>query len=143
MRTCGERSGLAAARADRRARQLGAGLEPCCSGKHPVCVPHGLRWRDLPQELGYGSGVTCWRRLRRRQPLGLWAAVHRTRLNCLGDFRAIDWTRASVDSTSVRAKRGGEHAGPNPVAHPSGLLAQSDDVTRMIEVVRLARRLAH
>jgi transposase len=25
---------------------------------------HGLRWRDLPQELGYGSGVTCWRRVR-------------------------------------------------------------------------------
>jgi transposase len=25
---------------------------------------HGLRWGDLPHELGYGSGVTCWRRLR-------------------------------------------------------------------------------
>ena len=25
----------------------------------------GLRWRDLPRELGCGSGVTCWRRLGR------------------------------------------------------------------------------
>ena len=76
---------------------------------------HGLRWRDLPQELGYGSGVTCWRRLRQWQALGVWAGVHRTLLNWLGDLGAIDWTRASLDSTSVRAKRGGEHTGPNPV----------------------------
>ncbi|MGW9031772.1 transposase, partial [Streptomyces sp. NPDC055722] len=24
----------------------------------------GIRWEFLPQELGYGSGSTCWRRLR-------------------------------------------------------------------------------
>jgi transposase len=34
---------------------------------------HGLRWRDLPVELGCGSGVTCWRRLRRWQALGVWS----------------------------------------------------------------------
>ena len=45
---------------------------------------HGLRWRDLPPELGCGSGVTCWRRLRQWQTLGVWAAVHRTLLNWLG-----------------------------------------------------------
>lgn len=76
---------------------------------------HGLRWRDLPQELGYGSGVTCWRRLRQWQALGVWAGVHRTLLNWLGDLGKIDWTRASLDSTSVRAKRGGEATGPSPV----------------------------
>lgn len=74
----------------------------------------GLRWRDLPVELGYGSGVTCRRRLRRWQVLGVWAGVHRTLLNWLGDAGAIDSTRASLDSTSVRAKRGGEATGPNP-----------------------------
>jgi transposase len=75
---------------------------------------HGLRWRDLPQELGYGSGVTCWRRLRQWQQQGIWQAVHQTVLNWLGELGAIDWSRASVDSLSVRAKRGGEHTGPNP-----------------------------
>ena len=35
-------------------------------------------------------------------------------LNWLGDLDAIDWSRASVDSLSVRAKRGGERTGPNP-----------------------------
>jgi len=75
---------------------------------------HGLRWGDLPQELGYGSGVTCWRRLRQWQALGIWAMVHQVVLNWLGDLNAIDWSRASIDSISVRAKRGGEHTGPNP-----------------------------
>jgi hypothetical protein len=32
----------------------------------------------------------------------------------LGDLDAIDWSRASMDSTSVRAKRGGQHTGPSP-----------------------------
>jgi transposase len=75
---------------------------------------HGLRWRELPPELGFGSGVTCGRRLRRWQVLGVWRAVHRVVLNWLGDLGAIDWSRASLDSASVRAKRGGEHTGPNP-----------------------------
>jgi transposase len=59
--------------------------------------------------------VTCWRRPRRWQALGVWAGVHQTLLNWLGDAGAIDRTRASLDSTSVRAKRGGEATGPNPV----------------------------
>jgi transposase len=75
---------------------------------------HGLRWCDLPQELGYGSGVSCWRRLRQWQEFGIWSAVHQIVLNWLGDLDAIDWSRACVDSISVRAKRGGEHTGPNP-----------------------------
>jgi transposase len=77
---------------------------------------HGLRWRDLSLELGFGSaGVTCWRRLRQWQDLGVWQAVHQVVLNWLGDLDAIDWSRASVDSLSVRAQRGGEHTGPSPV----------------------------
>jgi transposase len=75
---------------------------------------HGLCWGDLPQELGFGSGVTCWRRLRQWQALGIWVELHQAILNWLGDLDAIDWSRASVDSISVRAKRGGEHTGPNP-----------------------------
>jgi transposase len=73
----------------------------------------GLRWRDLPLHLGCGSGVSCWRRLRRWQELGVWAAVHHAVLNWLGLLDAIQWDRASLDSTSIRAKRGGEATGPN------------------------------
>ena len=32
----------------------------------------GCPWRFLPQELGCGSGTTCWRRLRDWQEAGVW-----------------------------------------------------------------------
>src|SRR5215204_2584790 len=66
----------------------------------------GCPWRLLPKELGCGSGTTCWRRLRDRQEAGVWQKLHERLLNWLGDEAAIDWSRASVDSLSVRAKRG-------------------------------------
>jgi len=75
---------------------------------------HGLRWRDLPRQLGYGSGSTCSRRLRHWQALGIWRRVPQGVLNWLGDLDALDWSRASLDSISIRAKRGGEQVGPNP-----------------------------
>src|SRR5918912_218512 len=66
----------------------------------------GTPWRLLPKELGCGSGPTGWRRLRDWQAAGVWAALHGQILNWLGEERAIDWSRASIDSLSVRAKRG-------------------------------------
>ena len=66
----------------------------------------GCPWRLLPKELGCGSGTTCWRRLRDWQKAGVWARLHEKLLNWLGDEATIDWSRASVDSLSVRAKRG-------------------------------------
>ena len=66
----------------------------------------GCPWRLLPKELSCGSGWTCWRRLRDWQEAGVWAQLHETLLNWLGDAAAIDWSRASLDSLSVRAKRG-------------------------------------
>jgi transposase len=66
----------------------------------------GCPWRMLPKELGCGSGSTCWRRLRDWQEDGVWARLHKTLLNWLGDEAAIDWSRASLDSLSVRAKKG-------------------------------------
>src|SRR5829696_1739866 len=66
----------------------------------------GCPWRLLPKELGYGSGTTCWRRFRDWQTAGVWQRLHQTLLNWLGDEAVIDWSRSSVDSLSVRAKRG-------------------------------------
>ncbi len=66
----------------------------------------GCPWRLLPRELGCGSGWTCWRRLRDWQAAGVWEKLHERLLNWLGDEAAVDWSRASVDSLSVRAKRG-------------------------------------
>src|SRR5262245_24166893 len=37
----------------------------------------GIPWEFLPQELGYGSGMTCWRRLRDWHEAGGVAAAAR------------------------------------------------------------------
>src|SRR5215210_4270068 len=74
----------------------------------------GTPWRLLPAELGCGSGPTCWRRLRAWQAGGVWERLHARLLNWLGDAAAIDWSRASLDSLSVRAKRGATRPGRTP-----------------------------
>ena len=66
----------------------------------------GIPWELLPQEMGCGSGVTCWRRLRDWQEAGVWERLHRVLLDRLGAADQIDWERASLDSASVPAKRG-------------------------------------
>jgi transposase len=47
----------------------------------------GIPWRHLPQELGFGSGVTCWRRLEEWTKAGVWPQLHRELLERL---RAAD-----------------------------------------------------
>jgi transposase len=67
----------------------------------------GVPWRLLPtRELGCGSPVTCWRRLRDWQRAGVWRRLHQVLLDQLGRDGQLDWSRASLDSVSVRAKRG-------------------------------------
>src|SRR5215212_8964823 len=68
----------------------------------------GIPWEMLPQEMGCGSGVTCWRRLRDWQQAGVWERLHRVLLDCLGIADAIDWSRACLDSRLVPAKRGAQ-----------------------------------
>jgi transposase len=36
----------------------------------------GLPWEMLPQEVGCGSGMTCWRRLRDWHRAGVWQKLH-------------------------------------------------------------------
>jgi transposase len=65
-------------------------------------------WRLLPaRELGCGSAATCWRRLTEWAKAGVFDRLHLVVLDRLGEQGRLDWTRASVDTMSVRAKRGG------------------------------------
>jgi transposase len=68
----------------------------------------GLPWEYLPQELGWGSGMTAWRRLYAWQRIGVWKKIHETMLMHLQEADKIDWSRAIVDSSSVRAVHGGK-----------------------------------
>jgi transposase len=74
----------------------------------------GIPWEDLPQEMGCGSGMTCWRRLRDWHQAGVWQELHEVLLAELQGADQIDWSRAVVDSAAVRALGGGEKTGPNP-----------------------------
>ena len=71
----------------------------------------GIPWEMLPQELGCGSGMTCWRRLRDWQDAGVWDSLHQALLDRLGEADRLDWSRASLDTASVPAKRGASAPG--------------------------------
>ena len=45
----------------------------------------------------------------------MWQRLHRLLLDELGKAASIDWSRASLDSASVPAKRVGQKTGPNPL----------------------------
>ncbi len=77
----------------------------------------GIAWRDLPAEFGYGSGVTCWRRLREWQQAGVWEQLHQAVLRKLNGAGEIDWSRAAADSSHIRALLGGSTQGrPRSIA---------------------------
>src|SRR5512132_420389 len=64
----------------------------------------GIPWEYLPQEMGCGSGMTCWRRLREWQEAGVWQRLHEL---LLARLREAD--RAGGDRQLARARRrGGE-----------------------------------
>lgn len=66
----------------------------------------GIAWRHLPPELGFGSGVACWRRLDDWQRAAVWDALHALLLARLRRAGEIDFSRAIADSNQVQAKKG-------------------------------------
>ncbi len=74
----------------------------------------GLRWDLLPQEMGCGSGMSCWRRLRDWQAAGVWDELHEVLLARLRAADQIDRSRVIVDSSSIRAIGAGQKRDPIP-----------------------------
>jgi transposase len=67
----------------------------------------GIPWEMLPKELGCGSGMTCWRRLRDWQKAGVWKEIHGVLLAELRREGKINLKRAVMDGSNVRALFGG------------------------------------
>ena len=67
----------------------------------------GIPWEMLPKEMGCGSGMSCWRYLRDWQNAGVWQKIHEVLLAKLQGADQINWSRAVVDSGSIRAVFGG------------------------------------
>jgi transposase len=95
----------------------------------------GIPWEMLPSEMGCGSGITCWRRLRDWQEAGVWDRLHRELLRRLRGADRIDWSRACVDSASLPAKKGAVRWGrtrpiaasraPSATSSPTGAASRS------------------
>jgi len=74
----------------------------------------GIRWCDLSTKLGFGSGPTCWRRLRDWQKAGVWSTLHELLLAKLREAGELAFSRAAVDSSSVRAVGAGKKLARTP-----------------------------
>ncbi|WP_412544434.1 IS5 family transposase [Longispora sp. K20-0274] len=74
-----------------------------------------IAWEFLPKELGFGSGMTCWRRLRDWNDAGVWQQLHEVLLTELRGADLLDFSRAVIDASHVRAMKGGPKTGPSPV----------------------------
>ncbi len=79
----------------------------------------GIPWRMLQREMNCGSGMSCWRRLRDWQEAGIWQLIHFVLLDWLARYGQIEWSRAVVDSCSVRAVFGGRRQDRIPLIGPS------------------------
>jgi transposase len=78
----------------------------------------GIAWQRLPQELGYGSGMTCWRRLHEWQQAGVFLRLHQLLLANLRQADRLDLTRAVCDSATLRALLGATRPAPAPLTGP-------------------------
>ena len=74
----------------------------------------GIPWELLPQEMGCGSGVSCWRRLRDWQAAGVWQRIHELMLDELRRVDDLDMSIVAVDSGTVRAVGAGEKRDQTP-----------------------------
>jgi transposase len=92
----------------RRTRNAGRKPVPdrACLAGILFVLKTGIPWEMLPQEMGCGCGMTCWRRLRDWQEAGVWQAIHEALLAELRGADALDFSRALVDSSTVRAVGG-------------------------------------
>lgn len=63
----------------------------------------GIPWGQLPQEMGFGSGMSCWRRLRDWQQAGVWAQMHAVLMGQMRSAARVDWSRVQIEARPKRA----------------------------------------
>ena len=96
-----------------------AGLPvPWCDGT-VVPVPQMLQWCRHRGQMGCGSGMTCWR-LRDWHEAGVWQSLHECWSARLHQADQLDWSRACIDSVSLRAVGGGKNRPQSDRSEPAG-----------------------
>lgn len=96
----------------------------------------GIGWRELPQDLGCGSGVTCWRRLREWVDGGTWAVVEPPLRAALGPACGVDWDRPWAGTGRSPVGTGATRPTPSG-ADPTGVTQDPGATPRAV-----ARRLS-
>jgi hypothetical protein len=90
----------------RRPAPYHPGPQLLCRGR--VHGPHVHSLAPAPsQGVGLWLTATVWRRLNQWARAGVFEALHLEILDRLGEQGRLDWSRACLDSMSVRARRGG------------------------------------
>nr|BFE53367.1 hypothetical protein GCM10017745_67940 [Saccharothrix mutabilis subsp. capreolus] len=74
-------------------------------------VRTGIGWNRLPTALFGASGATCSRRLTEWHKAGVWQRLHERLLAELRVAGLLDLSTALVDSTHLRALKGGTTPG--------------------------------
>ena len=91
----------------KRRRKRHTGRLPLCDRKVFSSIlfmlRSGIPWEMLPKELGCGSGMTCWRRLKAWQKARVWDRLHQVLLSQLRGAGKLDLSRVIADSSSIRA----------------------------------------
>jgi transposase len=63
----------------------------------------GIAWEDLPQEMGCGCGMTCWRRLHEWHKAGVWHRLHEMLLAELRAAGQLEMAAMIADASYLRA----------------------------------------
>jgi len=96
----------------RRRRKRHTGRLPLCDRRVLsgilFVLRSGIPWEMLPKEMGCGSGMTCWRRLKAWQKARVWDRLHQELLSQLRGADKLDFSRAIADSSSIRAVGAGK-----------------------------------
>ncbi|MGW2426810.1 transposase [Streptomyces sp. NPDC001709] len=102
-----------------------------------------VSWQLLPLELGFGSGQTCWRRLGRWHEAGVFEKLHHILLAELHAADELDWTRACVEVTHIRAKKKGGRGHPARSRSTAGRRAVNTTVPAAVRcgVLHVVERL--
>jgi transposase len=84
----------------------------------------GISWEHLPQELGFGSGMTCWRRLAEWTDAGVWPRLHEVLLAKLRSVNALDCTIPDKADQARNRKNHGYRGGRPPKFCPEDYKAR-------------------
>jgi transposase len=90
----------------------------------------GIPWKELPREMGCGSGMTCWRRLLSWHRAGVWQQIQAVLSLELTETHRIDWSRAELGIISQASERANHHPSPSRSEQESPRLRPRESTER-------------